>query len=346
MSPTRFWILLEQLGTAGAAACDWELLLGKAWKSAPLRRTLHVAGTIRDPSAPEHHLELFEEDEDRYTTTFPLNSSIALTRPQVEVWIPDWNRLADELAKELGFCATNPASIGQTRQIGSIVSRKHPASPVFLHIPGGHIGTRAALLREMASLPACTLLLPSNRLVSGDVSKLAEAREIQIDTLAERFTLPAGKRGTVLVRTRAGAKKTSPAKELLPILDVRPGWTWANLRMVIDPTGSIAVQYDRQKSRFTFPKANGTKSNRPIEILATIAVKGCWKNPASSARDHERDRKAFQRLEKDLKALIPITDHPFLKENGEWKPAFQIELPPEYARRIRDEIEEREWDQE
>jgi len=345
MPPPRFWTLLEQIGTSGAAAYDWEILLGKTWKTAPLRRTLQVAGTVRDASNPDRHLELIEEDEDCYTTTFPLNSTISLARGQVEVWIPDWNRLAEELAKELGFIAIDPGGTSQTRQIGSITSRKLRASHVFLHIPGGHVGMRAALLRDMATLPACTLYLPSARLLSEDVSKMAESRNILVETIADRMAMPASERGTLLVRARSAAKKTSPKKELLPILDVQPGWTWGNLRMVLDPTGSIAVQYGRQKGAFTFPKANGTKVNRPIEILATIAVKECWKNPPSGAENHESDRKAFQRLEKDLKTLIPIAGHPFDKEKGAWKPAFQITLPPECARRKAEEIEEDEWAQ-
>jgi len=290
-------------------------------------------------------MELFEEDEDRYTTTFPLNSTISLARIHVEVWIPDWKRLSDKLAKELGFIAIDPGGTGQTRQIGSITSRKLPAGHVFLHIPGGHVGMRAALLRDMAILPACTLFLPSAALLSADVSKMAEARNIRVETIAERMAMPVSERGTLLVRAKSAAKKSSPKKELLPILDVQPGWTWDNLRMVLDPTGSIAVQYGRQKGAFTFPKANGTKVNRPIEILATIAVKELWKNPPAGTKNHERDRKAFRRLEKDLKALIPIAGHPFDKEKGEWKPAFQITLPPEYAQRKREEIEEDEWAQ-
>ena len=204
---------------------------------------------------------------------------------------------------------------------------------------------RAALLRDMASLPACTLFLPSIRLLSADVSKMAEARAIRVETISERMAMPASERGTLLVRAKSAAKKSSQKKELNPILDVQPGWTWDSLRIVLDPTGSIAVQYGRQKGAFTFPKANGKKVNRPIEILAIIAVKGFWKNPPSGAKDHERDRKAFCRLENDLKALLPIAGHPFEKEKGEWKPAFQITLPPEYAQRKREEIEEDEWEQ-
>ena len=342
MPPPRFWTLLEQIGTSGASAYDWEILLGKTWKTAPLRRTLQVAGTIRDASNPDRHLELIEEDEDCYTTTFPLNSTISLARGQVEVWIPDWNRLAEELAKELGFIAIDPGGTSQTRQIGSITSRKLPSSPVFLHVPGGHVGMRAALLRDMATLPPATLYLPSAGLLSGAVSKMAEARGIHVETIAERMAMPASERGTLLVRARSAARKTSPKKELLPILDVQPGWTWSNLRIVLDPTGRICVQYGRQKGAFSFPKANGSQANRHTEILAHVAVKECWKNPPSGTKNHERDRKAFRRLEKDLKLLIPIAGHPFDKAKGEWKPLFQITLPPEYARRKAEEIEEDE----
>ena len=74
-------------------------------------------------------------------------------------------------------------------------------------------------------------------------------------------------------------------------------------------------------------------------------MKECWKHPPSGADNHESDRKAFHRLERDLKLLIPIAGHPFDKEKGEWKPAFQIILPPEYAQRKRKEIEEDEWAQ-
>lgn len=344
MPPQRFWTLLEQIGTSGAAAYDWEILLGKTWKTAPLRRTLQVAGTILDASNPDRHLELIEEDEDCYTTTFPLNSTISLARGQVEVWIPDWNLLAEELAKELGFIAIDPGSAGQTRQIGSITSRKLPARHVFLHIPGGHVGMRAALLRDMATLPACTLFLPSAALLSADVSKMADAQDIRVETIAERMAMPVSERGTLLVRARSAAKKSSAKKELLPILDVQPAWMWSNLRMVLDPTGSIAVQYGHQKGAFTFPKANGSQANRHTEILAQVAVKGCWKNPPSGTKNHERNRKAFRRLEKDLKLLIPIAGHPFDKEKGEWKPVFQLTLPEEHLRAHRERLEKEKED--
>ena len=42
----------------------------------------------------------------------------------------------------------------------------------------------------------------------------------------------------------------------------------ALLSAVLDPTGSIAVQYGHQKGAFTFPKANGSQANRHTEILA------------------------------------------------------------------------------
>ena len=143
---------------------------------------------------------------------------------------------------------------------------------------------------------------------------MAEARNIRVETIAELMAMPVGERGTLLVRAKSAAMKSSPKKELHPILDVQPGWTWENLRMILDPTGSISVQYGRQKEAFTFSKANDIKVNRPIEILATIAVKGFWKNPPSGAKNHESVRKAFQRLERNLKALIPIAGHPFEKE--------------------------------
>ncbi len=76
---------------------------------------------------------------------------------EVELWVPDWRKISEQLSSALGFFSYEPRGEGTTRQIGNIHSRKLASRPVFLHIPTGGNADCMSPLNEMATMQSSAL---------------------------------------------------------------------------------------------------------------------------------------------------------------------------------------------
>jgi len=341
MNRLNFWKSLNRIPAAGGAAHDWELLLGADWKSAPIRRTPLIAEMAIDPARPHRKLDILEEADDQFTAIShePPFAEVSLSRKQAEAWVLDWGKIATELAPALGFHPGQPGTDGSTRQIGTIHPPKQPVSPVYLHIPAGVFTDAMRLLEDLAAMPPGTMFLPCRALITEKVSLLAASRGFVLDSVVER--LEATTPGSVQVRgmvKRPGAKKASASS----ILDPAPDWTWAKLKITVDPVGRIELRYGRHHATHKFRKPNGKAASRNTEILLKIAVHGHWRNPPVLDRKNEADSKAFRRLSEILRELVPIRGEPFDRVGKEYRPAFQLSLSAEHEAAVRKYLEEKE----
>ena len=343
MNRLNFWKSLNRIPAAGAAAHDWELLLGADWKSAPIRRTPLIAEMAIDPARPHRKLEILEEADDRFAAIShePPFAEVPLTRKQAEAWVLDWEKIAAELAATLRFHPGQPGTDGSTRQIGTIHPPNHPVSPVYLHIPAGGFTDAIRLLGDLAAMPSGTMFLPCRALITEKVSLLAAARGFVLDSVVER--LEASTPGSVQVRGMV-KKPGSMKPAVTPILDAAPDWTWAKLKITVDPVGRIELRYGRHHATHKFRKPNGKPACRNTEILLKIATYGHWRNPPVRDRKNDADSKAFRRLSEILRALVPIRGEPFDYSEKEYRPAFQLVLSPEHEALVRKYLEEKEWE--
>ncbi len=341
MNLETFWPALERCGRQGAAA-DWQLLAGDDWQSGPLRRTARYATTVLDPRLPARRLEVLDEsngDGPAFAIVdgdYRLRTDVPSTPEALTVWVVDYNKLARLLGQRLGFNPCPAKEHGCCFHVGNAVQKRQATQPVFLHAPTGSIFDHERLLAQIAEMSSCTLLLPNAKLMTKEVGALATARGVQLEPVADRLAMAPAERGTVVVRSRHAAMDRKA------ILDVRPEWTWERLKVTIHPRGTMTAIYGRQRGIHDFRKASRSKVARQTEMLAHMAAQGEWMNPPSDHPNHEATRKAFRRLEEELKKLIPINGDPFVRSHGAWRAAFQLKLVGVEDVRGEDEREDEE----
>ena len=334
-----FWRLLDERGSNGFAAADLHLHLGKDWKTAPVQKARRMAEFIDDPLNPASALTVLAEQSGKIFVTsesHPLRAR-EVCPEEIELWVPDWRKISDQLSSALGFFPCEPRGEGSTRQIGNIHSRKLASRPVFLHIPKGGNADCMSPLNEMATMPSSVLFLLSQQRITPSIHALAHDRGIMLDSVIERLAAPDS--ASIPIRTRLSARshKSTTARNLIdPILDVQTDWRWQKLKITLDPTGRITAAYGKQRQPHIFKKANKTGTCRHVEILATMAVHGAWQ---PSRKHSEADKKAFKRLQAELEAILPLPGDPFRKEGAQFHPLFELILPKEHWRESNEEIE-------
>ncbi len=304
-------------------------MAGEGWRTGPVRRTTRFAASVLDPRLPARRLDVLDESNGAgpvfaiVDDDFRPRADVPATADDVTVWEVNFDQLAAMLGKALGFVASGAREAGGgCIQVGNVIARREETRPVFLHVPAGNLFDGEQLASVIAQLPASVLLLPSSRWITKEIAALAQTRGVRLDPVADRLKSPALERGTLHARARTAAS----AKGKGPILDVQPGWTWDKLKVGIDPVGKMHVSYGRHGATHDFRKASRSKAARHTEVLAMVAHYGEWTNPPSGDKDHETKRKAFQRLEKELRTLVPIAGKPFERVEGRWRPMFQLKL--------------------
>ena len=245
-----FWRLLDERGSNGFAAADLHLHLGEDWKTAPVQKARRMAEFIDDPLNPASALTVLAEQSGKIFVTsesHPLRAR-EVCPEEVELWVPDWRKISEQLSSALGFFPCEPRGEGRTRQIGNIHSRKLASRPVFLHIPAGGNADCMSPLNEMPTMPASILFLLSQQRITPSIHALAHDRGIMLDSVIERLAAPDS--ASIQIRTRLSARshKSTVARNLIdPILDVQTDWHWQKLKITIDPTGRITAAYGKQR---------------------------------------------------------------------------------------------------
>ena len=326
-----FWQALERFGVNGAAACEWQRVLGDEWETwRPfLRETGTCATWMSDPSAPHRHLSIEPDGESGFIALDDdgVHPPIMLDRPEVVGLALDWKSLAVWLGKRLDFAVDLWETKGCCRRVGTSRHSKGPARPVLLCLPPSQLGANAGVLAELLRRENSVVLLPTNGLLSPDLTKLGSSHDLEFIVLAEQsFELDAPP-----VVLGGGGKKLAAKRELQPLFRMQTGWSWEMLSIAVASSGRLIFTCDGQRREYHLAKSNGKNHSELYKILFDLAAemsKGRvpeWQNPASDEKDAEKIRTRFGRLKKDLKQLFPASGDPFhRRKNRVYVPKFTI----------------------
>ncbi len=323
-----FWALLDREGTRGRAARDWRLHLGPRWMHAPVRRTAAVAERVECPATAGAWLDVREEEGGFVLVPEDSIRAEAVSPTDIEVWVPDWRRMAAELAEAHEFNECEPQGDGDTRRIGIFHSARCPRRDVFLHVCNRFLGARDAVLREIGRLRDCVLILTSDRFADAAIKEFAHSRGVKIHTVL-------GGGEPSLNAAEVVAKPPAPkATATLPLFAVRKDWRWSRLKVQAN-ADFVRFIYGGRKARHSFRVDNRTGTSKFHEILLLIADKGAFGFGARS--DHRRParKRSLQRLSCELRNLVPIEGEPFEIDFIEARPVFEIDLDPELVGRFR-----------
>ena len=303
--------MLESWGAEGLAAWDWKLHMGDAWTCAPLHRTAAIAETVADPKANGFRLTVREEEDGivLIDEEHPLRGT-PIERGAVEIWKPDWNAMALQLANAIGFEMCVLEGSGAVRKIG--IYRCPEAAPrdVYFYVPGFFA---RGIPAEVIRLSDCILVVPGTRTASQELRLIAESRRVSVH-------FPDGP--TTLLR--ANIKRLAKASGApAPILDVRPAWTWDKLKIEAD-SDRLTASYGREKRVHRFTPDNKKGTARYAEVLLSMAKDGGW--TFAEGRKREADRRLLHRFKVHLKELIPIDGEPFNRDGDTIAPNFKLTL--------------------
>ena len=330
-----FWRLLDERGSNGFAAADLHLHLGEDWKTAPVQKARRMAEFIDDPLNPASALTVLEERSGKIFVTsesHPLRAR-EVGADEVELWVPDWRKISEQLSSTLGFFPCEPRGEGTTRQIGNIHSRKLASRPVFLHIPKGGNADCMSPLNEMATMPASVLFLLSQKRITPAIHALAHERGIMLDSVIERLAAPDS--ASIPIRTRHSARshKSTTASNLIePILDVQTDWRWQKLKITIDPTGRTPLH--------TASSASLIHSRKPIKPTHAATLRSSQRWPFTGHGNHpENTPKPTRGRSSPFNPKLPRKriDGGFLESWRRWPAQYlSVRDPARRKQRIRD----------
>lgn len=337
MKTSRFWQVIDRIGTSGAALCVWRLELGDEIESALryLQTMPDLIDAIPDPDDRRRRLRIFPNDDETCiaeSDDFPAHRA-PLTLPAREVarHVPNWEALRPALATELGFVGGTfkTQSDPNTQQLGIVQPPRSATLPVYLHLPGGAFTDYSRFFEAVQTLPACMLLVPTARWLDGEINRLAARHEIRLEPLAERFIGRAKEQASILTITsvQPAQKQAARKAKLKAILNVRPDWSWEGVKIRLTASGTLIASHGNERNEHRFVR-NPQSGNFPqlFRAMLELSHRGHWKNPHSSDRDYEARSRSFTRLREQLRMLIPIPGEPFHRRNRGWEPKFTVEL--------------------
>ena len=126
-----FWRLLDERGSNGFAAADLRLHLGEDWKTAPVQKARRMAEFIDDPLNPASALTVLEEQSGKIFVTsesHPLRAR-EVSPEEVELWVPDWRKISEQLSSALGFFPCEPRGGGRLDRSATSIRGNWPRVP-------------------------------------------------------------------------------------------------------------------------------------------------------------------------------------------------------------------------
>jgi len=325
-----FWKALEALGAGGAAACDWQRLLGPDGADCArfLRPTGRTAESVMDPCHPPHRLQILPDgerdfvamDDEGWTAPNPLK-----VEDVVELE-PHWEPIAQELAGRLQFDYGAWDNKGDIRRIGSCQDPFGRVSPVLLFLPPGALGDWQVLFRELSTRTGSTVFLPTARWLTTDLEALRVRNHLEFLILSERLAQLEGE-GPIQPPLPTIVRPTGASSpSIRPIIHATGGLRWSQIRIEIAGNQSIRLHAPGQEALHTFSKREKLRREHPLGVLMTLAAHGQWQNPPKSSPDYGRTCKAFQRLQQLLCALVPLPGKPFRRQGGAYMPLVHVRL--------------------
>jgi hypothetical protein len=325
-----FWKALEALGAHGSARCNWQRCLGNDWDECArfLKPTGRSATTVIDPNRPPRRLSLMIDGEEDFVAVDddPSIPPIPFKAMEVVEMRTHWEPIARALAKIIGFDYGAWENQGSLRRIGSTQDPFGRVSPVLLFLPPGHLGDYHGLFRELSTRTESNVLFPTSRWLTAEMESLRARNHLEFVDLAERLAqLEAQPAARVPLPVIAKERKPSSTKPRA-VIHAGNGLTWSQVTIEITGNHTIHLKAPGQEGKYTFSKRTQLSREHPLGILMTLAAEGEWRNPPSSSPDYERVSKAFQRLHRLLRALVPLPGKPFRRFGGAFVPLFQAQI--------------------
>ncbi len=322
---SNWWRALEHLGARLAAACDWRHYLGEDFDSCLpfLRQVSGQAETVMDPQRPSRRLDVVPDGVDGFVGILaddsPDGPPLPLSADDVVPLTPEWQAIAEELGKALGFTANRFETQGLTRQIGTARNGSDPERPVVLCLPGGHFGDPWRIAGDLAARLDSTVILPSAKWITPPIHALATANRLTLVAAAEQLLETSAVPALGNFPPVAGATKRKK-----PLFRVQSGWRWDMLTIEVASGGLIVASCGGQRKDYRFRKSNGQNHANDYEILMQLASKPIWRNPPTGTQANEPVRKQFFRLRATLEDLMGIPGAPFEMKGDCWKPNFKV----------------------
>ncbi len=328
MKPS-FWKALETLGAHGSARCNWQGCLGDDWAdcAAFLRPNGRPASTVIDPIYPPRRLELMIDGEEDFVAVDDDHARppIPFKAAEVVEMQPHWDSIAQTLGEVVGFDYGAWENQGNLRRVGSTQDPFGRVSPVLLYLPPGHLGDYHGFFRELSSRTESTVLLPSSRWLTAEMEALRARNQLEFVDLAERLAQIEAQptaRVPLPVIDKGRATKSKPKA----VIHAGNGLTWNQVTIEITGNHTIHLKAPGQEGTHIFSKRTKLGPEHPLGILMTLAARGEWQNPPSSSPDYERVSKAFRRLQRLLRGLVPLPGKPFRRSDGAFVPLFQVRI--------------------
>ena len=340
MQTPQFWRALDRLGTDGASQLHWRRELDGSFDSAKsyLRRVPGIAGHVPDPDDARARLTLtvHPADGDSYVAvseeTPAHRSPLELSAEDVTLLAPDWEAIRPALAELLGFTplSTTVPHSGVIRQLGISQPEIDRTLPVFLYLPHGSFSDPHIFLSSLHQLPEGVLYVPTHRHLVAEVFAVTKARNVTVESIAERISQqPNPATTTLTVAARTASDTPARRKKAGPILAAQPGRTWGKLVIRLTEKGTLIARYGGHTGEHRFRRTVGADGKAKYSAQFLMLLKTCvdnrWEHPPHGHKTYGATQRAFVRLGKLLQTLTLIEGEPFHKIQGGWEPKFQFE---------------------
>jgi hypothetical protein len=328
-----FWKTVEARGASGAAASDWEFLLGEDYAHCArlLRPTGRVAELVADRKSGRR-LSLvpgLESEFDGLDWDDPGFPPVPYSAEEARELAPAWAAVGAALAGLLGFDHGIWEKGGSVRRIGSSQDAFGHVSPVLLFMPPGGLGDYHLIFRELSLRPASTVLFPTSEWFTAEIEALQARQGHAFVDLAAHLTKTEGSsRNRMMLPPLKGDWRSGKAGPKA-ILHGGHDLAWSAVRIEVASGRTIYLSAPGQPAKpYRLPATTKLDREHALGMLMHLAVHGEWRNPPRSSPDYERVSKAFKRLQNTLQALVPLPGELFTRMSGAYLPVFQIRLHP------------------
>jgi hypothetical protein len=316
------WKNLDLIAQSGAARITLRKKLGDEFEAIEkFLRPVGIAEMIPDDDML-HVLEIEERPDGRLfawsAESPPHRAPFEINRTDATILVPDIPKLRDWLAADLGFIPNTGREIWvkQFIELGVFRSESARMETVYLYF-AGHGARGLELLEGFLPLHAAHVILATANALDFELRQKATERDLRIHILeigAEMapVKLKRGRKAGSIERPRA-------------LIPKRPGRTWGDLTLTIDPQG-LGYMIDSARKLIEWPKlANQPRVGKVLpgvfQPLIQFARTGVW-----IVKKDDSVTKSISDLRRKLKALFPIEGDPIVPVTGGYQAAFHLHV--------------------
>lgn len=312
---SKFWHAIDLIGYRPVAKMEWETVCGLAWAEiCPfLIKCPGRAEEVTDPDDRQKQLVVWENSNGTAvleSQEFPAHR-LAIERPldDVTLFRPDIRRISSALALQLGFIIRPVDEKGSSFGIGFVqtpgvssveVILIMPSTPGAVRLAGQRILMDCTKKKFLILLPTAKLFeflptYPANVVVRFLAEFLAHSSEDSLVNVTMSIAEPLGK----------------PSQKAMLNLAVRQEDRWSDLVASFNPScGLLELRIQRRSITVRIWDTRKKVPSNDALILGTFASKmpASWTISDVPLKNQRAMSKAFQRLQRKIKDLVPLAD--------------------------------------